>query len=89
MEAAAAIYRKILIGRPKHIDALRMQGLIALQVGRAGPAIKSLTKAARESGDDAQVLNELGFAFLQLNRLEEALNKFGRFGAFASDVEPG
>ena len=89
MDAAAAICRKILIGHPKNIDALRMQGSIALRAGRAGPAVNYLTKATRESGGDAQVLTELGFAFLKLNRLEEALDKFGRVVAIAPDVADG
>ena len=89
MDAAAAICMKILIGQPKHTDALRMQGSIALRAGHTEPAVKYLTKAARELGDDAQVLNELGFALLKLNRLEEALDKFGRVVAIAPDVADG
>ena len=78
MDAAAAICRKILVGRPKHVNALRMQGLIALQAGHAGQAVRSLKKAARVVGNDAEALSELGYALLQLNRLNEALDTFGR-----------
>lgn len=86
MEAADAICREILVGQPGHRDALRMQAWIALRGGRLGPAVDCLTRAARASGDDAEVLNELGFALLQSNRLEEALRTFERVVAIIPDV---
>lgn len=89
MDAAASICVAVLIRQPKHIGALRMHGLIALRSGHAGSAIESLTKAAREAGDDAQVLTELGFAYLKLDRLEEAADTFGRVVAIAPDVADG
>ena len=66
-----------------------MLGLISFQMGHTDPAIEFLTKAARETGNDAQVLAELGFAFLQLDRLEEAEDIFGRVIAIAPDVADG
>jgi len=89
MEAAASICSAILIRRPGHVKALRMHGLIALRSGHARPAIELLTKAAREAGDDAQVLAELGYAYLKLGRLEEAAETLERVVALAPDVATG
>ena len=89
MDAAASICMAILIRQPKHLGALRMRGLIALRSGHAGSAVESLTMAAREAGDDAQVLAELGTAYLQMDRLDEAEHTFGRVVAIAPDVADG
>ncbi|MEM1261535.1 MAG: tetratricopeptide repeat protein [Pseudomonadota bacterium] len=71
-EQAAALYGDILKREPKHVDALRLSGTLALQAEQPTTALELLTLAATESPGDARIHFHLGLAAQQLASLDLA-----------------
>jgi len=75
---AEVIYRRILAKSPKHIDANNLLGLLCIQTKRSGLAVKWIETALREDSDNAQAHYNLGMAYKELDRLNDAASHFRR-----------
>jgi predicted TPR repeat methyltransferase len=78
LSQAAAIYRTLIDGDPKHAQALHWLGVLAFQAGRAEQAVPLLERALALQGDDAAFAHNLGMACLQCGRFAEAIGAFER-----------
>ena len=81
---AEQAYRAVLAVDPRHGDALHFLGVIALQCGKPQAAIELIGQSTARSPNFAS-LNNLGEAFRQSSRLDEALACFER----AIQMQPG
>ena len=82
VEAAAALYQRVLRRSPGHADALHLFGVLHAQVGRLEEALPFLTKAARRAPRNAGFLNDLANVFNGLGRFDEAEARYRRAAAF-------
>ena len=73
---AEAIYRRILAADPNHVEALRLLGMIALQVGRHADAIRLLERALRLKPDHAELGATLADAHFALGQAAERRGGF-------------
>jgi tetratricopeptide (TPR) repeat protein len=78
LDAAAAIYRRILTAEPNHPDALHLLGLVRHQRGEQEGAIALIERALRVSPTNAAYANSLGLALLALGRPDDAEAALGR-----------
>jgi len=85
LDAAAALYRRILKAAPDHFDALQLLGAIEGQRGRHDEAIALLRKAVAHKPDSANAHNNLGSSLASLQRHAEALAAFERALALRPD----
>lgn len=76
MAQAQAKYEEVLALRPRHLDALNMLGVIALQNGRPAVALEQFTKAIDADPHQAAVYFNRGTAQQQLDRPEDALRSY-------------
>ncbi|HVS04358.1 MAG TPA: protein kinase [Thermoanaerobaculia bacterium] len=81
---AAAQYERVLELAPDSPNALNNLGMIYVWTGREIDAIPLLSKALQEQPNDAAATN-LGYAYYNLGRYEEAAQAFRR----AYELEPG
>lgn len=72
LREAERIYRLILEKQPRHPDALRLLGVVALQVGQYSTAIMLLEQAVSVHPDYAEAYSDLGLALQGQGRMEEA-----------------
>ena len=82
VEAAAALYQRVLSQSPGHADALHLFGVLYAQAGRLEEALPLLTKAARRAPRNAGFLNDLANVFNGLGRFDEAEAHYRRAAAF-------
>lgn len=75
---AEALYQTILAKDPKCADALHLQGLIALQTGRAEIAANLIRQAVEISPNEAQFHSNLGEAYRGLGWFDEAVESLKR-----------
>lgn len=75
---AAELYRVILEAEPTHFAAAHMLGAILLQQGAFDAAERQLRRALHIDPYAAEVLNHLGMALRQLDRLRESLGAYDR-----------
>ena len=75
---AEAGYRRVLALDPRHVDAIHMMGALALQVGKAGPAVQLLDEAARLSPGNPAIASNLASALRRAGRPEDALTSVRR-----------
>jgi tetratricopeptide (TPR) repeat protein len=73
LDNAEALYAQALVAHPDDPTALVNGGVVALARGDPAMAIARFEHAARVAPRNAIVQNNLGFALLHANRLEEAL----------------
>ena len=76
--AAERIYQEILESEPNHFDALHMLGMVALQRRHTERGIELIRKAIGQNDKVAAAHNNLGKAFSDLKRPEQALASFDR-----------
>lgn len=76
LEAANAIYDRILASNPNHSDALNLSGVIAHQTGDQETAIRRIEQAIRINGENAGYYNNLGEAYRAFDRNVQAINAF-------------
>jgi tetratricopeptide (TPR) repeat protein len=70
---AEELYREILELKPKHVDALRWLGELALQTGRLQEGVDLLKKALAVNAKQPAVHSNLAYALNALQRHDEAL----------------
>ena len=81
---AERLYRRILERAPRDPNALYLMGVIASQQGRSADAASWLERSLAVAGPQALMLNELGKAYVALNRSENAKECF----AGAASLQP-
>jgi predicted O-linked N-acetylglucosamine transferase (SPINDLY family) len=78
LDEAERLYRAVLVGKPEHVDALHLLGVIALQRKRFDAAVQLIGRALKLAPAHAAAQSNLGAALLELGRNEEALASFDR-----------
>ncbi len=78
LDAAEALYRRILSQAPRQRDALHLLGVIAHQRGDQARAVSLIDRAIAVDGRDPAFHNNRGTALLALGRLEAAEAAFRR-----------
>jgi tetratricopeptide (TPR) repeat protein len=72
LQEAERIYRLILEQQPEHPDALRLLGVVALQVGRYDAAVELLQQVLSLAPNSAEASSDLGLALQGQGKIEEA-----------------
>ncbi len=85
LDAANAIYDRILDADPDHPDALNLSGVIAHQTGNQEAAIRLIERAIRVNGANANYYNNLGEAYRAFGRNQDAIEAYER----ALRINPG
>ena len=78
LDAAAALYGRVLAAQPGNVDALNLSGVIALQQGDAAHAVKLIGAAVARNPFFADALANLGNAYRELSRPAEAVAAYDR-----------
>jgi tetratricopeptide (TPR) repeat protein len=78
LDAAEALYRRILEAEPRHSEALHFLGVAAFQRGDNEAAVDLITQAIHWNGTDASLHANLGLVLKALGRLEEAAASYRR-----------
>lgn len=76
LDEAESLYRQILAGQPNHAEALRLQGLISLQLGRKRLAVDLIGRAVALRPGWAEALGDLGDAFMGTGQLDQAISAY-------------
>ena len=76
LDAARAIYERILAASPDHADALNLCGVVAHQTGDQETAIRLIEQAIGINGANAGYYNNLGEALRAFNRNDQAVDAF-------------
>ena len=76
LDAARAIYERILAASPNHADALNLCGVIAHQTGDQETAIRLIEQAIGINAANAGYYNNLGEAYRAFNRNDRAVSAF-------------
>lgn len=82
---AARLCDEVLREVPRHVDALNLRGVLALQMGDATDAVRHFRKALTVRRDVAEVHGNLGTALLRLGRADDAVASFERAIALKPD----
>lgn len=85
LEAANAIYSRILETHPRHPDALNLAGVIAHQTGNQEAAVRLIEQAIAINGTNASYYNNLGEALRAFGRNREAIEAYERALAINPD----
>src|SRR5436189_89041 len=83
LDEAAREFRRVAELRPGEANAHFYIGLVALKQARWREAMEALRQAAEKGGGRPAVLHNLGFAYEQLGRLDEAEGAYGEAAARA------
>ncbi len=73
---AEQLYRQVLAADPRHAGALHLLGLTALQSGRPGLAVQTISAAIRLNGNQATFHANLGEAYRGLGQLDDARRSY-------------
>jgi len=73
LDKAEALYRKVLLSRPNHPDALHLLGLLHYQAGRFDAAAEMLRRAASANPTSAECRFNLALALLAQGRWDDAI----------------
>ncbi len=76
LNAAKAIYEKVLAIQANTFDALQLLGALSVQTKQFTKAVDFLTKALRINPNYAEAYYNRGIALQKLNRLDEALTSY-------------
>jgi uncharacterized protein (TIGR02466 family) len=76
LDAANAIYDRILEADPEHADALNLSGVIAHQTGNQETAIRLIEDAIRINDANASYFNNLGEAYRAFGQNHRAIDAF-------------
>jgi type IV pilus biogenesis/stability protein PilW len=76
LSEAERLYRMVLQHDPHHLDALRLLGVLARQVGRSDLAIEYLGQVLRLHPNFPEAHNDLGVTLREQGRLDEAVAAF-------------
>jgi predicted TPR repeat methyltransferase len=76
LEAAQALYRRVLALDPRQFDALHLLGVIERQRGHAGRAVDFIEEALRVDPHQARAHCNLGAALQDLGRVDDALASY-------------
>ena len=82
---AEALYRRILVAQPLHLDALQLLGILEFQLGRYAAAADLLQRAVSMAPEAAALNCNLGLALQQLKRYSEAMDCHDRALALKPD----
>ena len=85
LDAAAAIYRRVLAAAPDHFDSLHLLGVIFYQCGHHAQALQHIDTALKISPDNVFALNNRGIVLNALKRYDEALKSYDRVLALKPD----
>src|SRR3989449_8611357 len=83
LDEAAREFRRVAELRPGEANAHFYIGLVALKQARWREAMEALRLAAEKGGGRPAVFHDLGFAYEQLGRLDEAEGAYGEAAARA------
>jgi uncharacterized protein (TIGR02466 family) len=87
LDAARAIYCRILDADPNHPDALNLSGVIAHQAGNQETAIRLIEQAISVNGTNASYYNNLGEAYRAFGRNQDAIVAYqGALQIYPRDV---
>ncbi len=78
LSAAEALYRQVLAAEPYNGDALHFLGMLAHDLGRNEDAVELMERAHRHMRPQPFSLNNLGVAYLALDRSQEAKRCFAK-----------
>lgn len=78
LDAANAIYGRILDVEPNHPEALNLSGVIAHQMGNQETAIRLIERAISINDANASYYNNLGEAYRVFGRNQQAINAYER-----------
>src|SRR2546429_6160906 len=81
LDEAAREFRRVAELRPAEANAHFYIGLVALKQARWREAMEALRLAAEKGGGRPAVFHNLGFAYEQLGRLDEAETAYGQAAA--------
>lgn len=81
--AAARCCLDIIAVAPRHFDALHLLGVVCTKLGKRADAVAFLVRAEREGGNNAQLLHNLGNAYLDLKLHVPAIEAYQRALAIA------
>src|SRR5262245_24473621 len=82
---AAALYRQLLAQEPRHVDALHLSGVLALQQGDAGRAAELIGRSLEVFAGNAHARFNLGRVFQSQGRLDDALAQY----RLVLELDPG
>ena len=82
---AEQLYRQILTIEPQHADTLNLLGALAGDVGRHDVAVELITRAIHLKKGVPAFHNNLGNAFMSLDRLDDAVTHYKRALALRPD----
>jgi tetratricopeptide (TPR) repeat protein len=85
LDAAAAVYRRVLAAVPDHFDSLHLLGVIFHQCGHQAQALQHIDTALKISPDNVFALNNRGIVLNALKRHDEALKSYDRVLALKPD----
>ena len=86
LSEAESIYQQILQVDPSQPDTLNLLGVIAYQVGKNDIAVNLITKALAIKPNFAKAHNNLGNAFQNLRKLDEAVASYHKAAAKRADA---
>jgi tetratricopeptide (TPR) repeat protein len=72
-EEAEKAYKRVLLAKPNHADALQLMGTIAIQTGRMQRGAELIGKSLALNPNQPSAQSNLGFALREVGRLEESL----------------
>jgi len=75
---AEPLYRQVLALEPSHADSLHLLGVLSSQTGHPEIAVKMISQAIALKEDDPFLYNNLGSAFKDMGRLNEAEASYRR-----------
>jgi tetratricopeptide (TPR) repeat protein len=85
LDAAAAVYRRVLTVTPDHFDSLHLLGVVFYQCGHLAQALQHIDTALKISPDNVFALNNRGIVLNALKRYDEALKSYDHVIALRPD----
>ena len=85
LDAAAAIYRRVLAAKPDHFDSLHLLGVVFYQCGHQVQALQHIDTALKISPENVFALNNRGIVLNALKRYDDALQNYDHMLALKPD----